>query len=49
MAVSADGLTARLAVTFPTTRPVTWWVVLTTADGRTGRTPQRLLEKNCGT
>lgn len=48
MTVSASRLDARVPVNTATTGPITWWIVLTTADGRTLRTPDRVLEKDCG-
>ncbi|WP_155373711.1 sigma-70 family RNA polymerase sigma factor [Catellatospora vulcania] len=49
MTVSADRLSAQFAVTAASTGPFTWSVELATADGRTLRTPDRVLTKDCGT
>ncbi|MFC7244143.1 sigma-70 family RNA polymerase sigma factor [Catellatospora aurea] len=48
MTVSADRLSAHFAVTAASTGPFTWSVELSTADGRTLRTPNRVLTKDCG-
>lgn len=47
MAVSADRLSAQFEVTAASTGPFTWSVELSTTDGRTLRTPDRVLTKDC--